>query len=49
MTGPAFVDSNVFVYLHDDTEAEKHRADDWITCLVRHRAGRLSFSRRQVD
>ena len=44
MTGPVFVDTNVFVYLHNDSEAEKkHRADDWITCLVRHRAGRLSF------
>ena len=44
MTGPVFVDTNVFVYLHDDSEPEKkRRADDWITCLSRHRAGRLSF------
>ena len=44
MTGPVFVDTNVFVYLHDDSEPEKkRRADDWITCLVRHRVGRASF------
>ena len=44
MTGPVFVDTNVFVYLHSDAEPEKkHRADAWITCLVHHRAGRLSF------
>ena len=44
MTGPVFVDTNVFVYLHDDSEPEKkQRADDWIEFLVRRRAGRLSF------
>ncbi len=44
MTGPVFVDTNVFVYLHDDSApAKKLRADDWITYLVRRRAGRLSF------
>ena len=44
MTGPVFVDTNVFVYLHDDsTPAKKLRANDWITYLVRRRAGRLSF------
>ena len=44
MTGPVFVDTNVFVYLHDDSApAKKLRANDWITCLVRRRAGRLSF------
>ena len=44
MTGPVFVDTNVFVYLHNDSDpVKKFRADDWITCLVRRRAGRLSF------
>ena len=44
MTGPVFVDTNVFVYLHDDSEPEKkQRADDWIELLVSRRAGRLSF------
>ena len=44
MTGPVFVDTNVFVYLHDDSAPAKQlRANDWITCLVRRRAGRLSF------
>ena len=44
MTDPVFVDTNVFVYLHDDSEPEKkQRADDWITLLVNRRAGRLSF------
>ena len=44
MTGPVFVDTNIFVYLHDDSApAKKLRANDWITCLVRWRAGRLSF------
>ena len=43
MTGPVFVDTNVLVYLHSDSEPEKKvRADDWITRLVRRRAGRLS-------
>ena len=43
MTGPVFVDTNVFVYLHDDSEpAKKERAHDWIEFLVRRRAGRLS-------
>ena len=44
MTGPVFVDTNVFVYLHDDSKPEKkQRADDWIALLVNRRAGRLSF------
>ena len=44
MIGPVFVDTNVFVYLHDDSEPEKKlRADDWIAFLVGHRSGRLSF------
>ena len=44
MIGPVFVDTNVFVYLHDDSEPEKKlRAHDWIAFLVGHRSGRLSF------
>ena len=44
MIGPVFVDTNVFVYLHDDSEPEKKlRADDWIAFLIGHRSGRLSF------
>ena len=44
MIAPVFVDTNVFVYQHDDSEPDKKsRADDWITLLVRRRAGRLSF------
>ena len=43
MIGPVFVDTNVFVYLHDESEPEKKlRADDWIAFLVGHRSGRLS-------
>ena len=43
MTGPVFVDTNVFVYLHDDSDpAKKERARNWIEYLVRRRAGRLS-------
>jgi predicted nucleic acid-binding protein len=44
MTGPVFVDTNVFVYLHDDSEPQKKtRADKWISLLVRDRSGRVSF------
>lgn len=44
MIGPVFVDTNVFVYLHDDSEPEKKtRADEWISLLVRGRSGRVSF------
>ncbi|MCY3664637.1 MAG: PIN domain-containing protein [Gemmatimonadetes bacterium] len=44
MTGPVFVDTNVFVYLHDDSELKKKtRADEWISLLVRGRSGRVSF------
>ena len=44
MTGPVFVDTNVFVYLHDDSEPQKKtRADEWISLLVRDRSGRVSF------
>lgn len=44
MTGLVFVDTNVFVYLHDDSERKKKtRADEWISLLVRGRSGRVSF------
>ena len=44
MTGPVFVDTNVFVYLHGDSEpAKKLRADEWIAYLIGRQAGRLSF------
>jgi len=44
MTGPVFVDTNVFVYLHDDSEPiKKTRADEWVSLLVRSRSGRVSF------
>ncbi len=44
MTVPVFVDTNVFVYLHDDSEPEKKtRADEWVSLLVRGRSGRVSF------
>ena len=44
MTVPVFVDTNVFVYLHDDSEPEKKtRADEWISLLVYGRSGRVSF------
>ena len=43
MTAPVFVDTNVFVYLHDESDPRKRaRAQDWIEFLVRQRAGRLS-------
>lgn len=43
MTAPVFVDTNVFVYLHTDSDpAKRERADTWIDFLVRRRAGRLS-------
>ncbi len=44
MIGPVFVDTNVFVYLHDDSEPKKKtRADEWISLLVRGRSGLVSF------
>ena len=44
MTVPVFVDTNIFVYLHDDSEPEKKtRADEWVSLLVRGRSGRVSF------
>ena len=44
MTGPVFVDTNVFVYRHDDSvPAKQARAEQWITFLVANRTGRLSY------
>ena len=44
MTGPVFVDTNVFVYRHDASESAKQpRALQWIALLAGRRAGRLSF------
>lgn len=44
MTGPVFVDTNVFVYRHDDSvPAKQSRAEQWIAFLVESRAGRLSY------
>ena len=44
MTGPVFVDTNVLAYRHDAADASKQaRAEDWITCIIELRAGRLSF------
>jgi predicted nucleic acid-binding protein len=44
MTGPVFVDTNVFVYRHDASEpAKQPRALQWIALLANRRTGRLSF------
>ena len=44
MTGPVFVDTNVFVYRHDDSvPAKQFRAEQWITFLIASRTGRLSY------
>ena len=44
MTGPVFVDTNVFVYRHDASEpAKQARAQQWIALLASRHAGRLSF------
>ncbi len=44
MTGPVFVDTNVFVYRHDASDpAKQARAQRWIALRARLRAGRLSF------
>ena len=38
MIGPVFVDTNVFVYRHDDSVPSKQsRAEQWITLLVHSR------------
>ena len=44
MTGLVFVDTNVFVYRHDDSvPAKQSRAEQWIAFLVASRTGRLSY------
>ena len=44
MTGPVFVDTNVFVYRSDASDPVKQaRADAWHAFFWRSRAGRLSF------
>ncbi len=44
MTGTAFVDTNVLVYMRDASEAVKQgRANKWMTNLWESRRGRLSF------
>ena len=44
MTGPVFVDTNVLVYRHDNSDVAKQtRADAWHRFLWRQRLGRLSF------
>lgn len=44
MIGPVFVDTNVFVYRHDDSiPAKQLRAEQWIRLLAHSRTGRLSF------
>lgn len=43
MTGPIFVDTNVFVYRSDAADSEKQaRADAWCAVLWRSRSGRVS-------
>lgn len=43
MTGPVFVDTNVFVYARDPRDrAKQARAADWIARLWRERLGRTS-------
>lgn len=44
MTGLVFVDTNVFVYRHDDSVlAKQSRAEQWLSFLVGSRTGRLSY------
>ena len=44
MTGPCFVDANVFVYAHDPRDASKQsRARQWIGALWQERLGRTSI------
>ena len=43
MTGPCFVDANIFVYSQDPRDARKHaRAQAWLDVLWRERLGRTS-------
>ncbi len=44
MTGPVFVDTNIFVYRHDLSDSAKQElAQEWIKRLVHTRTGRLSY------
>lgn len=44
MTGPVFVDTNVFVYLYDSAQPEKQlRAREWIELVMQLRLGRISY------
>jgi predicted nucleic acid-binding protein len=44
MTGPVFVDTNVYVYRFDTTEPEKQRrCEAWLRHLWRERSGRVSI------
>lgn len=44
MTEPVFVDTNILVYLQDESEpAKRSCAKDWITFLAHHRLARISF------
>lgn len=43
MTGPCFVDANIFVYSQDPRDPRKHdRAEAWLDLLWRERLGRTS-------
>ena len=44
MTGPYFVDANIFIYAHDPRDAFKQvRAADWVARLWQERQGRISI------
>ena len=44
MIAQVFVDTNIFVYRHDESDLTKQAcAEEWIAFLVRSRTGRLSF------
>ncbi|MCY3840794.1 MAG: PIN domain-containing protein [Gammaproteobacteria bacterium] len=44
MTAPVFVDTNVLVYRHDNTDpAKQSRADEWLSTLAQERAARVSY------
>ncbi|MDE0204509.1 MAG: PIN domain-containing protein [Candidatus Tectomicrobia bacterium] len=44
MIGPVFVDTNVFVYRHDNSvPAKQSCAEQWIRFLAESRTGRLSY------
>ncbi|WP_428277116.1 PIN domain-containing protein [Candidatus Palauibacter sp.] len=44
MIAQVFVDTNIFVYRHDESDPSKQAcAEEWIVFLARSRTGRLSF------